>query len=128
MPYHSPFTITSSQLSLVAEIAERVGFWGDGDFALSPRLRKVSDQVSDQVRHQVKSLLKVFARDRELSADELLGRLGLRHKPTFRKNYLLPSPVAGVIEMTQPDSPRSPTQKYRLTKTGKRTCHGIGLS
>ncbi|WP_084812794.1 Fic family protein [Halomonas sp. Ps84H-12] len=26
---------------------------------------------------------------------------------------------SGLIEMTQPDSPRSPTQKYRLTDLGK---------
>jgi len=31
-----------------------------------------------------------------------------------RKRYLLPALSAGLIAMTQPDKPRSPTQKYRL--------------
>ena len=78
-----------------------------------------SDQVSNQVSDQVKSLLKGFGRDREITSHELLRRLGLRHKPTFRKNYLNPALAAGALEMTEPDSPRSPTQRYRLTEAGK---------
>ena len=76
--------------------------------------------VSDQVSDQVKVLLKGFGSDFELSSDELVRRLGLRHKPTFRKNYLNPALLVGVIEMTEPDSPRSPTQRYRLTDVGRR--------
>ena len=79
-----------------------------------------SDQVSAQVSDQVKSLLKAYGPDCELTADELLRRLGLRHRPTFRKNYLNPALSSGVVEMTEPDSPRSPTQRYRLTDAGKR--------
>ena len=79
-----------------------------------------SDQVSAQVSDQVKSLLKAYGPDGELTADELLRRLGLRHRPTFRKNYLNPALSSGVVEMTEPDSPRSPTQRYRLTDAGKR--------
>jgi hypothetical protein len=106
-PYHPPFTLTPRQLTLMAEICERIGRRGGGDVPLSPQL---SDQVSDQV----KALMKSFGSDAELSSDELLRRLGLRHKPTFRKNYLSPALAAGVIQMTEPDSPRSPTQRYRL--------------
>ena len=79
-----------------------------------------SDQVSAQVSDQVKSLLKAYGPDGELTADELLRRLGLRHRPTFRKNYLNPALSAGFIEMTEPASPRSPTQRYRLTDVGRR--------
>lgn len=78
-----------------------------------------SDQVSNQVSDQVKSLLKAYGSDGELTSAELLRRLGLRHKPTFRKNYLNPALAAGTLEMTEPDSPRSPTQRYRLTEAGK---------
>lgn len=74
-----------------------------------------TDQVGDQVGDQVKSLLKAFGRDAELSAEELLRRLDLRCKPTFRKNHLNPALAAGWLEMTEPSSPRSPTQRYRLT-------------
>ncbi len=50
---------------------------------------------------------------------KLLRRLGLRHKPTFRKNHLNPALAAGFLEMTEPDSPRSPTQRYRLTEKAR---------
>lgn len=44
---------------------------------------------------------------------ELMDRLGLKHRPTFRKNYLLPSMELGLVEMTIPDKPNSSRQKYR---------------
>ncbi|MBY0244641.1 MAG: hypothetical protein K2Q03_04205 [Sphingobacteriaceae bacterium] len=42
----------------------------------------------------------------------------ITHKPTFLYNYLKPSLAFGFIEMTQPNSPNSPTQQYRLTAKG----------
>jgi len=45
--------------------------------------------------------------------------LNLKHGQTFRDNYLNPALKEEFIEMTQPDSPKSPTQKYRLTAKGK---------
>lgn len=78
-----------------------------------------TDQVGAQVSDQVKRLLEVVGRG-EKTATELMQDLGLRHAPTFRKNYLIPALEAGLIERTQPDSPRSPTQRYRLVlKDGK---------
>jgi len=44
--------------------------------------------------------------------------IGLNHRPTFINDYLKPAIQAGFVEMTQPDSPKSPTQKYRLTTKG----------
>ncbi|MCF7864420.1 MAG: hypothetical protein K9L89_06505 [Kiritimatiellales bacterium] len=79
----------------------------------------LTDQVGDQVTDQVKRLVQAVALSR-LSAAELMGKLNLSHRPTFRKNYLHPALEAGLIEMTAPDSPRSPTQKYFLTEKGKR--------
>jgi len=77
-----------------------------------------TDQVTDHVSDQVKRLLKALAQQ-QLSAAELMRTLGLSHRPTFRKNYLQPALESGLIAMTQPDSPRSPTQKYLLTEKGK---------
>ncbi len=51
---------------------------------------------------------------------EIQEKLGLKHEDYFREAYLLPALKVGLIEMTQPDSPRSPTQKYRLTSKGKK--------
>lgn len=45
--------------------------------------------------------------------------VSLRHRATFLENYLNPALDEGLIEMTQPDAPRSPTQKYRLTALGR---------
>ena len=52
-------------------------------------------------------------------ASEIRSLLKLKHNPTFRKNYLLPALKLELIEMTQPNSPKSPNQKYRLTLKGK---------
>ena len=48
-----------------------------------------------------------------LSAVEIMERLNMTHRPTFRKNYLHPALNDGVIEMTIPDKPNSRNQKYR---------------
>jgi ATP-dependent DNA helicase RecG len=48
-----------------------------------------------------------------------MEKLGLHDRKSFGKNYLQPALERGLIEMTQPDSPKSPTQKYRLTDAGK---------
>jgi fido (protein-threonine AMPylation protein) len=70
-------------------------------------------------------LLSVFG-GRTLTGAEVMSGLGMSHRGTFRKNYLDPAIDAGFVEMTQPDSPRSPTQKYRLTARGKEAAQKIG--
>jgi Fic family protein len=86
---------------------------------LNSALAKIyeSDQVRDQVSDQVSRLIIALATG-DKSASELMKALNLRHAPTFRNNYLAPALTAGIIERTQPSSPRSPTQRYRLTKKG----------
>jgi transcriptional regulator CtsR len=54
----------------------------------------------------------------EKSGKELIEELKLKHKPTFRMNYLKPAIEAGLIELTIPEKPKSRFQKYRLTKKG----------
>lgn len=71
-----------------------------------------TDQANDQVSDQVKKLLLVMDKN-GLSRQELMTRLGLSHKATFRKNYLNPALALGLIEMSNPNTPRSPKQKYR---------------
>ena len=76
-----------------------------------------TDPVGDQVSDPVKRLLQLFDKY-PLSASELMQRLHLSHRPTFRKNYLHPAAAAGFIEMTIPDKPNSRLQKYRITPKG----------
>ena len=77
-----------------------------------------TDQVGAQVTDQVRRLMRILAQG-EKGAAELMRALALRHAPTFRKNYLAPALNAGVIERTQPDSPRSPTQRYNSISKSK---------
>ena len=53
------------------------------------------------------------------SAGELRELLDLKHRPTFRENYLHPALEKGFIENTIPDKPNSRLQKYRLTDKGR---------
>lgn len=73
----------------------------------------VGDQVTDQVTDQVKRLLAELPPGTSLKASELMQRLGLSHRQSFGKSYLKPALAAGLIEMTDPTSPRSPAQRYR---------------
>ncbi|MFN2354089.1 MAG: Fic family protein [Desulfopila sp.] len=79
----------------------------------------VTDQVNDPVTDQVAALIRVIPPD-ELGSKDLMQALGLSHRPTFRRNYLNPALEDEWIERTQPDSPHSPTQRYRLTAKGWR--------
>ncbi len=71
-----------------------------------------TEQVYEQVTEQVEKLLRVIGED-EYSTKELMELLGLKHRPTFRDNYLLPALDMGLVEMTIPDKPKSNKQKYR---------------
>ena len=57
--------------------------------------------------------------DGELSKKKLMELVGIKDKVSFRENYIQKALELGLIEMTQPKSPNSPTQKYRLTENGK---------
>ena len=76
---------------------------------------QVTDQDGDQDKSPVEKLLNVLG-ENVLSAAEIMERLNLVHKPTFRKNYLNPALELKVIERTIPDKPSSKNQKYRKVK------------
>ena len=76
---------------------------------------RITDQVTDQDKIPTERLLSVLG-DKTLSATELMDRLGLSHKPNFRKNYLNPALEQNLIERTVPDKPNSRNQKYKKCK------------
>jgi predicted HTH transcriptional regulator len=78
---------------------------------------QVTGQVTEQVTEQVKRLAGILSEP--LSAKEILSKLGLKHRPTLMQDYIQPALQAKFIELTQPASPNSPTQKYRLTEQGQ---------
>ncbi len=75
----------------------------------------VVGQNTDQDKTPIERLLSVLGND-TLSAADLMERLGLSHKPTFRKNYLNPALEQTLTERTIPDKPNSKNQKYRKHK------------
>ncbi len=74
-------------------------------------------QSATQSTDPVDRLLACLARG-EMSAGELRSALRIKHRPTFRANYLHPALATGWIEYTLPDKPSSRLQKYRLTLAG----------
>lgn len=71
-----------------------------------------SDSAGKLENPYIQKLLDVLG-DEALSATEIMERLGLSHRPTFRKNYLVPALARGIIEMTIPEKPKSRNQRYR---------------
>ena len=51
----------------------------------------------------------------ESSANELMQILNRTNKSKFKNTIIYPLVENGFLELTNPDKPKSPTQKYRLT-------------
>ena len=56
---------------------------------------------------------------KELSRNELQEKLGLTDRENFRRNYLAKALDENYIELTIPEKPNDPNQKYTLTQKGK---------
>ena len=79
---------------------------------------EATGEVTGEVAGEVIEVLEALRFP--LSRKALQEKLGLKGQANFRERYLEPVLDAELVEMTQPDSPKSPTQKYRLTEKGKR--------
>ena len=94
-------------------------FWPNVEIArkITPQItEQVSEQVGDQVTPQVIAVLEAARTTR--TREELQKAVGLRDREHFRKTYLEQLLVAGWLEMTIPDKPRSSKQRYRTTDLG----------
>ena len=86
-------------------------------FMLSVIKKAIEDIVNDSRNHynhissQVGALLAVIE-SYPMTALELMEKLGLKSRVSFRKNYLQPALEAGLIGMTEPDKPTSRNQRY----------------
>jgi predicted HTH transcriptional regulator len=83
-----------------------------------PRPTQSSTQSPTQFSDPVGRLLGAVQHG-EKSSGELRRILGIKHRPTFRDNYLHPALKKGLIEYTMPAKPNSRLQKYRLTPAGE---------
>jgi len=60
-----------------------------------------------------------------ISSNDLLKAFGYKNEKTFRDNYLKPLREAGLIQLTNPQKPTDPHNKYILTENGKAFLGGI---
>ena len=74
-----------------------------------------NDPVNDPASDPVAKLLSVMGDD-YLSSAQIMAKVDLSHKPTFRKNYLTPALQQGLIKMSYPNTPNSPKQRYKEVK------------
>lgn len=54
-----------------------------------------------------------------MALKDIMAKMGIKHRPTFRENYLNPALEEGAIERLYPEQPKHPKQKYRLTEAAK---------
>lgn len=79
------------------------------------------DQVGTKLglsRDQVEILLTFCIKPRKLA--EIMEEMNWKNKTKFRQKFIAPSIENQLINMTTPDKPRSPNQKYYTTEIGKR--------
>ncbi len=74
-----------------------------------------TDLVIEPVSDPVKKLISLLGNN-EYSFSQLMNMMGLKHRDTFRKNYINPAIELGLIELTIPNNKNSPKQKYKLKK------------
>ena len=83
---------------------------------------QVANQVTNQVTNQVSlSKYRLTKEEKDIvnfcsiprTAQEILDRVGVSVQTRTRKKYILSLVEVGVLEMTNPDNPTDPNQKYR---------------
>jgi len=92
-------------------------FWPNAEIA-----RKVTPQVTQQVTPQVtQQVIAVLESARTARTREALQKVvGIKDREHFRKTYIEQLLVAGWLEMTIPEKPRSSKQRYRTTDLGRK--------
>lgn len=88
------------------------------EFMLS-QIDKILDDVSaqisednEQLSEYLKRLLEIMEYDVPYTSSALMGKLGLKSREGFRRNYLRPAIDMNLIRMTIPDKPNSRNQRY----------------
>jgi predicted HTH transcriptional regulator len=80
----------------------------------------------DATGKQTQQVKRLLSKTKDAkSRAKLMASLSLKDRVNFTRNYLEPALALELIEMTQPDSPKSPTQKYRLTEKRLRLAPGV---
>lgn len=77
---------------------------------------EVTGEVTGEATEEVNRIVQVLIG--EMKRSDIQKILALRSDDFFRVSYILPALESGYIEMTFPDSPNHPNQRYRLTTKG----------
>ena len=92
--------------------------------SLNPSLGTKQGLSRDQVENQtglswevIKNILTIASQP--VPSSELRRALNFTNASKFKQRYLNPLISLQIIKMTQPDSPKSPTQQYVITQQGK---------
>lgn len=95
---------------------------GDSTEFIEFMLRMIDETLDDlinstsmQANHissYVNKLLKVMEPGVSMTTSELMERLNMKSRISFRENYLIPALENGLIKMTNPDKPTSKNQMY----------------
>jgi len=82
--------------------------------AIHDAVQELVSNTRNHINHiteQVRKLLNVM-QEYPMSANEIMMLLGMKSKLSFRKNYLQPAIEAGLIGLTNPNTPTSKNQRY----------------
>ena len=78
-------------------------------------LDSLNKQVDEDINHQnlyVKKLLDVMEYGVKYKTSELMEKLGMKSRVSFKENYLDPAIKNGLIKMNYPDNPTNKNQTY----------------
>lgn len=81
------------------------------DETLENLLKSTSVQTN-HISTYVNKLLEIMEVGVAMTSSELMDKLGMKSRVSFRDNYLNPAIENGLVKMTEPDKPTSKNQRY----------------
>ena len=82
---------------------------------ISEALDKIKTDINLHVYHSsiyINRLLENMDENVPMTSNEIMLKLRIKSKETFRKNYLNPAIESGLVEFEIPDKPTSKNQRY----------------
>ena len=104
--------------SLGSGIPRILRAYGEDCFKFTDNFIRITLPISahDHASVQVEKLVSMLTG--EMGRSDLQRLLSIKNRDYFRTDYLSPAISNGYVELTIPDKPNSPNQKYRLTAKG----------
>jgi len=93
------------------------------DLLKVPGFDKKSTQLLKKKNRYFIGILSLCAQP--IRSGELLKAFNYKNEKTFRDNYLKPLRESGFIQLTIPENPTDPNNKYKITEKGAAFLGGI---